>query len=343
MNEMNLKLVAVKLAQSGNVAFYRIADMNKNIQPGGYNIGDYKGVMEDIWQGSIRKFLTNHVDEGIKIENNEIKYDKDIMKISYVQDKSLMLDVWLNQHKGMASTEVWKFNQLYKFPTLPGDIARKSLYNPNNSAPEVAIALFLKMNNIEFKRHYIFNTKDNITKEFDFYIQKHNLCIEYNSPYHRYDRHKQGDQNSAYVAQKLGLRLLEICEVNNQYNPAPGNFRICYDSSEASAFKFKNMLQQLSNWLNLNYSLNTSVRYNRQIEDIIYVRSQAFKVQPEKSVAALLLNDVSWNYERNGIITPDIVSAGSCRKYSFIINGKSVDKTPHSIYCKYKRHSGYYD
>ena len=117
------------------------------------------------------------------------------------------------------------------------------------------------------------------------------------------------DDSTELIAQQLGLNLLEICRTDSYYQRQESNWCLTYKMEHE-----KEMIIKLSNWLNTNYGLNTNPNYQRALEDQAYLNS--CKVKYEQSLAyhnPPFLKE--WNYQLNGMITPDKVAINSHRKY----------------------------
>ena len=198
-------------------------------------------------------------------------------------------------------------------------IHNKTKQNPNGckycnthstSFGEQLIFLWLQSQGFEVYNQYKIQTPLG-TKEFDIYIPQLNLAIEHQSGRHATTEAKFCDDTTELIAQELGLNLLEICQIDSRYSRTENQWCITYKYMHEHE-----IITKLSNWLNTNYGLNTNPAYSRTLEDQAYLNS--CKVKYENSLAyhnPSFLKE--WNYQLNGIVTPDKVSLNSLRKYQW--------------------------
>lgn len=196
-------------------------------------------------------------------------------------------------------------------------ITSKTKQNPNGckycdtvrtSLGEQLIYLWLLSQGLEVYNQYKIQIPLG-TKEFDIYIPALNLTIEHQSSRHATTEKQFCDDKTKLIAQQLEINLLEICRTDSYYQRQESNWCITYKLNHESE-----MIDKLSNWLNTNYELNTNPTYPRALEDQAYLNS--CKVKYENSLAynnPPFLKE--WNYQLNGLVTPDKVALNSNRKY----------------------------
>lgn len=199
-------------------------------------------------------------------------------------------------------------NQMILSKTRKNPIGCKYCNTHSTSFGEQLIFLWLQSQEFEvYNRYNIQTTLGN--KEFDMYLPVLNLVIEHQSSMHANINKNFCDDKTELLAQSLGIKLLEICLVDRQYQREENQWCLIYKYMHE-----EEIIQKLSTWLNINYNLCTNPTYTRTLEDQAYLNS--CKVKYENSLAyhnPPFLKE--WNYQLNGLVTPDKVSLNSNRKY----------------------------
>lgn len=199
-------------------------------------------------------------------------------------------------------------NQRISNKTSKNPIGCKYCNTHSTSFGEQLIFLWLQSQGFDVYNRYSINTYLG-NKEFDIYIPALNLAIEHQSNRHATTEKQFCDEKTELIAQQLRINLLEICRTDSYYQRQESNWCITYKLNHESE-----MIDKLSNWLNTNYGLNTNPTYLRALEDQAYLNS--CKVKYENSLAyhnPPFLKE--WNYQLNGLVTPDKVALNSNRKY----------------------------
>ena len=216
-----------------------------------------------------------------------------------------------------ASTRYAKFKcstcgninkQIITNKTRKNPIGCKYCNTHSTSFGEQLIYLWLQSQGLEVYNQYKFQTPLG-NKEFDIYLPQLNIAIEHQSNRHASTEKQFCDNTTGLIAQQLKLKLLEVCQVDSQYPRTENNWCITYKQNHETE-----MIQKLSNWLDTNYGLNTNPAYTRALEDQAYLNS--CKVKYEQSLEFKnppFLKE--WNYQLNGIVTPERVALNSPRKY----------------------------
>lgn len=232
-------------------------------------------------------------------------------------------------------------NQMILSKTRKNPIGCKYCNHIRTSFGEQIIYLWLQSQGLEVYNQYRFQTPLG-NKEFDIYIPALNLAIEHQSGKHANTETQFCDDTTELIAQQLGISLLEICLIDNSYPRTENNWCLTYKKRHE-----QEMIQKLSTWINTNYSLNTNPTYPRSLEDQAYLNS--CKVTYEQS---LVYHNPSflkeWNYQLNGIVTPDKVSLNSPRKYYWTCSTcghiylSAPDWRNHGTACpNYRNHNKY--
>lgn len=178
----------------------------------------------------------------------------------------------------------------------------------STSFGEQLIFLWLQSQGFEVYNRYSINTYLG-NKEFDIFLPTLNLAIEHQSSMHANINMNLCDDKTELLAQSLGIKLLEICLVDKQYQREENQWCLTYKKRHE-----QEMIQKLSTWINTNYGSNTNPTYTRALEDQAYLNS--YKVKYENSLAyhnPPFLKE--WNHQLNGLVTPDKVSLNADRKY----------------------------
>lgn len=214
-------------------------------------------------------------------------------------------------------------NQIIANKTRKNTIGCKYCNTQSTSFGEQLIFLWLQSQGFEVYNRYSINTYLG-NKEFDIFLPTLNLAIEHQSNMHANINMYLCDDKTELIAQSLGTKLLEICLIDSQYNRQENTWCITYNRNHESE-----MIIKLSNWLNTNYGLNTNPTYSRALEDQAYLNS--CKVKYENSLAyhnPSFLKE--WNYQLNGLVTPDEVALNAHRKYFWtcLICGHTYLATP---------------
>lgn len=199
-------------------------------------------------------------------------------------------------------------NQIILSKTRKNPRGCKYCNTSTTSFGEQLIFLWLQSQGFEVYNRYSINTYLG-NKEFDIFLPTLNLAIEHQSSMHANINKNFCDDKTELLAQSLGIKLLEICLIDNRYNRQENSWCLTYKMRHE-----QEMINKLSNWINTNYGLNTNPTYPRSLEDQAYLNS--CKVKYENSLAyhnPPFLKE--WNYQLNGIVTPDKVSLNSPRKY----------------------------
>ena len=199
-------------------------------------------------------------------------------------------------------------NQMILNKTSKNPVGCKYCNTHSTSLGEQLIFLWLQSQGFKVYNQYKFRTHLG-NKEFDIYIPALNLAIEHQSGKHANTETQFCDDTTELIAQQLGLNLLEICLVSSQYPRTENTWCITYKQNHE-----QEMIQKLSTWMNANYNIHTNPTYPRSLEDQAYLNS--CKVKYENSLAyhnPPFLKE--WNYQLNGIVTPDKVALNSPRKY----------------------------
>lgn len=305
-----------------------------------YRIQDEQGNTRDVPIEKIKEVLQKGINiEGLKLTNSEIVETTEISKIPELKSGSVSLYDWClqNGERGQriltefiagdnnfnpdqvsyASNKYANFkcstcgninNQIIANKTKQNTIGCKYCSTARTSFGEQLIYLWLQSQGFEVYNQYKIQTPLG-NKEFDIYIPALNLAIEHQSGKHANTETQFCDNTTELIAQQIGINLLEICLIDNKYPRTENQWCIIYKQRHE-----QEMIQKFSSWLNTNYNIHTNSTYPRSLEDQAYLNS--CKVKYENSLAyhnPPFLKE--WNYQLNGLVTPDKVSLNADRKY----------------------------
>ena len=307
-----------------------------------YRIISDTNEIRDIPVDKIKEVLNKNMStiEGLSLLNNKLVETTEIPQIPELGFNKISLLDWCKMNNERGQQILNEFNDGNNFPITAKDIAAHSALkaqfrcntcgkinnqmivsrtgkNPigckycnthSTSFGEQLIFLWLQSQGFEIYNRYNIQTPLG-NKEFDIFLPTLNLAIEHQSSMHANINRNFCDDKTELIAQSLGTKLLEICLIDSKYNRQENPWCITYKMRHEEG-----MIKKLSNWLNTNYGLNTNPTYTRALEDQAYLNS--CKVKYENSLAyhnPSFLKE--WNYQLNGVVTPDKVALNSPRKY----------------------------
>lgn len=169
------------------------------------------------------------------------------------------------------------------------------------SFPEQAIFYFIKQVFPDAENRYKCGNKI----EVDIYIPSLKVGIEYNG-YYAHKNREEKDKEKKELVSALGIRLFVVKECKSTEDKVGADLYISsnYDYSELDL-----LISRLLFELNTNIDVDTS-------KNLTQIREQYLSIRKSNSIVALmpkLLDE--WDYEKNGKINPEFVSAGSNQRY----------------------------
>lgn len=170
------------------------------------------------------------------------------------------------------------------------------------SFPEQAIYYYLKKVFPDAINRYRSDSK-----EIDIYIPSQNCGIEYNGYFfHKEKEKKDSDKKQYYLS--IGIKLIIIKEYKKEAEKINADYYI------HGRVSFKDLNKLICALLKeLNRSVDIDVDCDR---DAIKIKKQYVALKKENSIAFLRPDLIGrWDYEKNGTITPEMVSLGTKMKY----------------------------
>ena len=141
-------------------------------------------------------------------------------------------------------------------------------------------------------------------KEIDVYLPKYRIGIEHNGRYYHKDKRELDEKKIAFFAQK-GIRIISVVE-SDKNSVSDNTIEYCLSSNKESLNWAIGKLLEL---IGLG-KIDTDVE-----RDASKIYEQYIIAEKEHSLAT---NNpaiaTEWNYERNGLLTPELVSNSSGKK-----------------------------
>ena len=170
------------------------------------------------------------------------------------------------------------------------------------SFPEQAIYFYLKQAFPDTVNIYIFDGR-----EIDIFIPSKNIGIEYNG-YFSHKKKAEKDILKKEFFESAGITLLVVKEYKYTEEKEHADFYI----HERTTF---NDLTRLINNIIKSLDIDISVDVDCS-RDAISIKNQYVILRKENSIAAVRPDLVSrWDYEKNGSITPEMVTLGTGQRY----------------------------
>ena len=166
------------------------------------------------------------------------------------------------------------------------------------SFPEQAILFYCRMLTSAESRNTDYG------KEIDIYLPKYRIGIEHNGRYYHKDKQEHDKKKIAFFAQK-GIRIISVVESDK--NSVSGNtieYRVS-SNKESLNWAIGALLEQIGfEKIDVDVERDASRIYEQYII--------AEKANSLVSKCPEIANE--WNYERNGLLTPELVSNSSGKK-----------------------------
>mgnify|MGYP003289568836 CR=1 FL=1 len=178
------------------------------------------------------------------------------------------------------------------------------------SFAEQTIYYYLKKVFQNVQNRYLVNNQ-----EIDIYLPKYLIGIEYDGArFHNNSKSILREQNKYNILKQNNIKLIRIREYyNEKYNIDSADYYLGYSNSQKNK-NLNNIVSDLFNLISelINKKIKVDVNVDRDRSDIynLYILS-------EKENSLLFKKPKIckyWNYERNGLLTPDKVPAGSSKK-----------------------------
>ena len=191
------------------------------------------------------------------------------------------------------------------------------------SFPEQALFFYLSKVYPTAINRYFCNSK-----EIDIFIPSLNVGIEYNG-YFSHKKKSLKDLDKKRLFESMGIKMITIKEYKKVEEMTDSDYYI----HERTSYKRLDTLIQsiLADLCDKTNSDNIDINCSR---DSIKIKQQYVTLRKEKSIAALRPDLLSrWDYEKNGNITPDLVSLGTGHRYYWkcYICGRSYLALPSQI------------
>ncbi len=170
------------------------------------------------------------------------------------------------------------------------------------SFPEQAIYFYLKQAFHDTVNRYIFDGR-----EIDIFIPSKNIGIEYNG-YFSHKKKTEKDMLKKAFFESIGITLFVVKEYKYAEEKENADFYIHERTT------FNNLTHLIENILkSLNIDISVDVDCSR---DAIFIKNQYVILRKENSIAAVRPDLVSrWDYEKNGSITPEMVTLGTGQRF----------------------------
>ena len=170
------------------------------------------------------------------------------------------------------------------------------------SFPEQAIYYYLKTAFPDIINRYIFDGR-----EIDIFIPSKNIGIEYNG-YFSHKEKLEKDSLKKKFFESVGISLIVIKEYKHIEEKEQADFYI----RERTTFNDLNcLIKEILSVLNITNPINVDCS-----KDAITIKNQYVSLRKEKSIAAVRPDLVSrWDYEKNGTITPEMVTLGTGQRF----------------------------
>lgn len=179
------------------------------------------------------------------------------------------------------------------------------------SFPEQAVYYYLKL---------LFGDAENRSKiegtETDIYLPSLKLAIEYDGSFYHGGTDRQArEERKDQLLKEAGLSVLHIKEApDSREQPPSDSILWCPVESYKNYLFLESVMQSLVRWLNGRYGLHLVVRPDIR-RDSAKILSAYMSRRKENSLAVKAPQlTAEWNAERNGQLTPAMVSAGSGKK-----------------------------
>lgn len=170
------------------------------------------------------------------------------------------------------------------------------------SFPEQAILYYLKKVFSDAINRYIFDGK-----EIDIFIPSKNIGIEYNG-YFSHKKKAEKDILKKEFFKSLGINLLVVKEYKYPEDKKQADF---YIHERTSFNDLTCLITDILNALGIDESIIVDCS-----KDAISIKNQYVILRKENSIAAVRPDLVSrWDYEKNGSITPEMVTLGTGQKF----------------------------
>lgn len=143
-----------------------------------------------------------------------------------------------------------------------------------------------------------------LEKEIDVFLPELNVGIEYNGFYYHRNRKKYDDEKEAFFKAN-GIRMIRVEEGDESY----------YEG-DVIYYKYKNNYCDFETVIDRIAEIFVLPQIDANIErDRAEIYEQYLQNEKENSLAVKFPNVAEeWNYERNGKLTPDLISYGSDKK-----------------------------
>lgn len=174
------------------------------------------------------------------------------------------------------------------------------------SFPEQAIYYYIKRIFPDALNRYICDS--NI--EIDIFIPSYNLGIEYNGNYYHKNK-REKDEDKREKLNKIGIELLVVDEFKTQSDKRKADF---YIRENYTMDVLSELIRSIIKYINPNIRIVVDCE-----KDFIRIKEQYTYQIKEKSIGNFNSKLVAeWDNEKNGRITPYMVSCGSKLKYYWI-------------------------
>lgn len=170
------------------------------------------------------------------------------------------------------------------------------------SFPEQAIYYYIKKIYPDTINRYIQDRK-----EIDIFIPSKQIGIEYNGYFSHKGKHEK-DINKKNFFKSQNINLIVVKEYKNDDEKKDADFYIY----ERVTYKtLDKLIRNILEYISPKYDININCE-----KDLIKIKEQYVTQKKEKSIAAIRPDLVDrWDYERNGKITPEMVTLGTGHRY----------------------------
>ncbi len=180
------------------------------------------------------------------------------------------------------------------------------------SFPEQAIFYYIKEVFPDAINRYTDIFSNNNGMELDIYIPSKKMAIEYDGiAWHNSESSRRREKKKFICCRENGIKLIRVKEVQNGQTFLDGKEEIAdiilCCPNHPNSIELNDVILEIASQLSITIDVNCE-------RDSIAIREQYYKTLEENSIENLhpeLIKE--WNSERNGNITPNMVSAGSNR------------------------------
>lgn len=170
------------------------------------------------------------------------------------------------------------------------------------SFPEQVILYYLKQKYPDAVNRYKYNGR-----EIDVFIPSRNIGIEYNG-YYSHKNKKDKDSIKKKYFESVGISLFIVEEYKCYEEKKQADF---YIHERTSFDDLNTLVKEIFKTLEVNEEIDVNCA-----RDAIAIKNQYIALRKDNSIASVRPDLISrWDYDKNGTITPDMVSLGTGQRF----------------------------